>query len=893
MNMRNPNHADEFLPGTSDWPEDLSRRNFLKLSAAALAMAGLSSCIRPSLDSIFTYAKQPEDEVPGKSKFYATHLALGGYAHGLLVETHEGRPTKIEGNPLHPTSLGVASAIEQAWVLSLYDPDRANTIRFQGNPSTWTQFKNTLRGLSGHCAIVTDAGHSPSLEKLISNLKGKFKSVAWYQFDPLLGENGITMPVLDFTQSETVISFGADFLNDPRFPMSYSHDFFSKRPFLFSMESSPTLTGFQSNSIQYWTPLQIENFADQLFHRLNGLEQSTDPFLEKIVTRVLRSGNAIFLADPLFSPRVQAICQELNSRFGKNAISAPDLAPSEKVKTGISGLRSLASDLRKNEVDALFVLGANPIYSAPASLQLKDAFTHAKFFCSANLHEDETAALAQWFVPLSHSLESWGETLTPDGRVSIQQPIIETLFNGKSVFEIVAAINQDSRPTRELLIDHAGSSWGETLSRGASNTEPKLKPLQKNVLPKLNSSDLPFQKNEILISFRPDSKIYDGRFSNHPWLQELPDPITSLTWENVILVSEVDAVRFGIEKGVLLKLTADPHSITGPALILPTQAEGVFTLTFGYGRERVGSVGNGIGYNATALWNDSHLAWNRATLEVLGEKIILPEIQIEPIAHQRDLIKKVSAKNQTLETKSTLSLYPNPPLKDEDKWGMVIDLDICSGCNACMIACQAENNIPTVGKEGVLRGRHMHWIRVDRYFEGKEAHFQPIPCMHCEKAPCEPVCPVGATVHGNGGLNQMIYNRCVGTRYCSNNCPYKVRRFNFLSYEPKTTQLQRMQKNPNVSVRARGVMEKCTYCVQRINEVRIHAKVENRKIKDGEIKTACQSTCPTHAITFGNLADETSAVSKLAHSKRNYALLAELGTRPRTTYLAKIEKSET
>ncbi len=891
--MKEP-RTNEFKDGQSEWPGDFSRREFLKLSAAAFAMAGLSACIRPSLDTIFTYSKQPEDELPGKGRFYATSFGLGGFSHGVLVETHEGRPTRTEGNPLHPGNLGAASAIEQAWVLSLYDPDRAQKVIHQGKESNWSEFQSAVGALRGTCAVITDADYSPSLQNLVLALKNKFSSVQWVLCDPMLGETGRPMPFVDFEKASTVVSIGSDFLNDPRFPVSASKVFSEKRPPLYVVETSPSLTSAKANAVKRMQPLAVEAFVERLWNRLEGKSASdADPFLEKLVSRIHNSIEpTVFLADPLYSKRTQSLIQNLNHRYGKDVVL--DFGPSDHagVTYGVDGLRELASSLRQGKIHSLFVLGTNPVYTAPDTLQLKEAFTHAPFSCSSNLYQDETSSCTQWFLPLSHPLESWGDTLTPDGRTAYIQPIVEPFYKTKSLPETLASVTEDKRSPRDLILK--SGNFEEALKNGVASQNGRGKPFSLvATLPPVDATDLPIGSDEVILSFRADPKIYDGRFANHPWLQELPDPITSTTWENVILVSPNDAKRLGIEKGTLIRLTKDPHSITAPAWILPGQVDGVFTLTFGYGRTGAGSVGNKLGYRASLFWQDAHLAWSRAKFEVLDEKHIIAEVQTESLTHDRELIRIVSESDEALKPAPLLkTLYADNPIPESEKWGMVIDLDRCSGCSACMIACQSENNIPTVGREGVLRSRHMHWIRVDRYFDEGKIHYQPVPCMHCEKAPCEPVCPVGATVHGNGGLNQMIYNRCIGTRYCSNNCPYKVRRFNFLSYEPKSTQFQRMQKNPNVSVRPRGVMEKCTYCVQRINTVRVEAQIENRPIKDGEIKTACQQTCPTNAIVFGNLADETSLVFKLSRSKRNYSLLEELGTKPRTTYLAKIERKD-
>jgi molybdopterin-containing oxidoreductase family iron-sulfur binding subunit len=567
--------------------------------------------------------------------------------------------------------------------------------------------------------------------------------------------------------------------------------------------------------------------------------------------------------------------------------------------------------MQAGAVETLLVLGGNPVYTTPADVPFAEALNRVAFRAHLSLYEDETSALCHWHVPEAHYLEGWSDGRAYDGTVSIQQPLIAPLYNGRTAHEILAALLGEPRPSYDIVREHwrqqrpAGdfdAFWRQALHDGvmADSALPAKVPSLKGALPGAGPAAGPA---EFELVFRADPAAWDGRFANNGWLQELPKPLTKLTWDNAALISPAAAERLGVKNEDVVELAYHSRRVKAPVWVLPGQADGAVTLHLGYGRSRAGRAGTGIGANAYAL-RTAAAPWGGGGLAVkkTGERYRLATTQGHHSMEGRNLVRMATLAEfaqrpdvvrgpSDHEVGHEPSLYPKHAYEGY-AWGMAIDLNACTGCNACIVACQSENNSPVVGKDQVLLGREMHWMRVDRYYKGDledpgTVH-QPVLCMQCENAPCEPVCPVGATVHSSEGLNDMVYNRCVGTRYCSNNCPYKVRHFNFLQYQDDRTASLKLVRNPNVTVRSRGVMEKCTYCVQRINEARIRAKLEDREIADGEVVTACQAVCPSQAIVFGNINDPKSRVSQLKAHPLNYGLLTELNTRPRTTYLARL-----
>jgi molybdopterin-containing oxidoreductase family iron-sulfur binding subunit len=930
-----PRSENEFLEGASEWHDSLSRRDFLALAGASLALAGLSGCTRPPHDPILPYVTRPEDSVPGRPEFYATACTMNGLATGILLETHEGRPTKVEGNPDHPASLGAAFSWQQARILGLYDPDRAKEVLFQNKKSSWAEFQRAwkiqnqkLQQSQGAGFVVfSEPTSSPTLIRQMTELRAKYPKMRWVQWSPLMhtGARDASLqtfgsdlsPIYDFSEAEVVVSLNADFLAGYAYPVSYARQFMQRRRAtdhgkhantLFVAENGLSLTGLKANQRLALSSAQLQNFAKDLFFALEpnaGNVTSKDTVtadVRKLAAMISRNaGHCAFLAGDEQPAEVHAICHGLNRRFGEKAVRWI----ANPVPAFDSDLASLAKDLEGDKIQALWIVGPNPLLTLPLGLDWAKLIRKTPFQACMASHENETSEACDWFLPLSDDFEAWSDSKSFDGSVSILQPAISPLYDTRNFHEQVHfATYLEEKTSYEIMQASWKKIWGNDFPKrwskalrtgivadsAASAIHPKSKPLA--LKPRLSEST-----SAIEVFFKPDSVLLDGRFANNAWLQELPDPLTQITWDNVAAVSDEIAREKNISNGQVLEIQVADKKLNIPAWALKGLPKNVVVINLGYGRTRCGKVGNNVGVNTFTL-KSSDAAFVPAKMRVTSEFRDLACAQTHqqmedrsPVKTTKDLTDVARSAATSADAAATRSLYPNTPVSDaftKAAWSMTIDLDSCTGCSACVIACQSENNIPVVGKSGVLAGREMHWIRVDRYDDGK---FQPVPCMHCEKAPCEPVCPVGATVHGDGGLNQMVYNRCVGTRYCASNCPYKIRRFNFLNFT-KFSEVEKLQKNPDVTIRTRGVMEKCTYCVQRINQAQIQAKVEDRTLKDGEIQTACQQTCPTKAIVFGDQNDPASQVSLLKRNRRNYSLLEELGTRPRTTYLAQLSEED-
>lgn len=921
----------------------ISRRDFLKIMGASLAFAGLSGCVPRIAEQIYPYVHAPQALTPGQSlSFASTHL-MNGYAQGIVVRSDEGRPNKVDGNSKHPASLGASDIFMQASILDLYDPDRAQEVKNQGAKRSWQDFTQAVsqvmasqqaNGGSG-LRILTGTVTSPTLNDQLQALLAAYPNAKWHSYSPInrdqehaaaqqaFGQAVDTVYLLD--RAAVILSLDADFMFRMPGHIRYSKDFEAHRQVpspdsemnrLYVLESSLTVTGSNADHRLPVQSEQIEAFANALASRLGinaslgNLNQAPGAeWLDALVDDLRsHSGASVVMAGDRTSPAVHQLAYAINQALGNVGQTVIYIQPVEFSSTNqLSSLSDLVKDLDSGQVELLVILDENPVYSAPSDLHMAESMKKAKMVVYQGLFEDETAALAHWFVPATHYLETWSDARAFDGTASIVQPLIESLYAGKSTHEVVAALlGQVDAKGYDIIRAYWKSqmqggnfeqAWQTALSDGiVANTALPPQTLTPNVNG-LSSASSSAPENGIEIVFEPDPSTWDGRFTNNAWLQELPKPLTKLTWDNAILVSPQMAGQMSLKDEDVVEVKAGSSSLEGPVLVVPGLPANSITVYFGYGRKQGGKVLEGVGYNAYELRTSQTLWHAEATsLRKTGTTHTLATTRDHQSMEGRNLVRTASIDqfraNQQMfhEEAPSPSLYPDREYPGH-AWGMSINLSSCIGCNACVLACQAENNIPVVGKDQVVKSREMHWLRVDRYFQGAaenpQVMYQPVPCMHCETAPCEVVCPVEATSHSAEGVNEMTYNRCVGTRYCSNNCPYKVRRFNFLDYVNPAESLKAM-RNPQVTIRPRGVMEKCNYCIQRIDRARIREQVDGKPIQDSDLKTACQQACPANAIVFGDLHNQNSEVHRLKELPQNYALLSELNTKPRTTYLARL-----
>jgi len=939
----------EFPPNASEFVDDQGRRRFLQLAAASLGLAGMTACTRQPPEKILPYVTPPENATPGTPLYFATAVPVAGVAQGVLVESHLGRPTKIEGNPDHPASLGASSVQSQASILDLYDPDRSKQISHLGAWESWEDFLVALdhelapiRAQKGAgLRILTDTVTSPGLGAQISNLLKQFPEAKWHQYDPAGPHSARTAAQMVFgrpvhtyyklDRADVVLALDSDFLACGEGSTRMARDFSDRRTGgdridmnrLYSVESSMTATGGKADHRLPLRYSEIEMFARDLAAAVGapGVSQSRSGIRAEWVAAVARDlmahrGAAAVIPGSHQSPAVHALAHAMNTALGNVGQSVIYTEPIEVQPVDeIESLRTLVGDMNSGAVDLLLILGGNPVYNAPADFNFESALQKVKTSVHLSLYDDETSAKCDWQLPESHFLECWGDTRAFDGTLTILQPLILPLYDSRSSLELLDAIlNPPGRSGYDIARSYwqgkSGSVdfprwWRESVHNGliaGSALAPVTPALKENWSASLSFAESQPANSGIEIVFRPDPYMYDGRFANNTWLQELPQPMTKLTWDNAVHLSPATAKSLGLVSHSLVELTLKGHAVEGAVWVLPGHPDNSATVQLGWGRTRAGRAGNGAGFDVYPL-RASDALWNTPGLQIRkrGGTFPLASTQMHQTMEGRDLVISADldefkshpkfAQEKDNEPPKNLTLYPQWDYPGY-AWGMSIDLTRCVNCNACVVACQAENNIPVVGKEQVLARRAMHWLRIDTYYQGDwsnpRAYYQPVPCMQCEDAPCELVCPVQATNHSRDGLNDMIYNRCIGTRYCSNNCPYKVRRFNFMLFQDWVTETLKLQRNPDVTVRSRGVMEKCTYCVQRIREADIRSRVEDRFIRDGEVQTACQQACPTRAIIFGDINNRENQVAKLKALNLNYALLAELNTRPRTTYLAEL-----
>jgi molybdopterin-containing oxidoreductase family iron-sulfur binding subunit len=934
----------EFPRQASEWIDDEGRRNFLKIMGASLALAGLSACTRQPTEYTMPYVEAPEQLIPGKPMFYATAFPVSGVANPILVESHEYRPTKVEGNPDHPASQGAADVPTQASILGLYDPDRLQTVNFIGEVRSYPSFlESLLNELAKQKAkngagvrILTETVTSPSLYAQIQAVQKLYPAMKWYQWEPVghgrrmgtqMAFGQFLNPVYKFDQAAVVLSIDGNFLGNGPGGVKYARDFASRRVVrngvrtqnrYYAVETTPLSTGAKSDHRQALKPSEIVPFVRALAASVGGGSAANSPgnagFFQAVVKDLqANKGKSIVIAGEDQSPEVHAVVHYINQVLGNNG-STVVLTQSLEVKPTDqwADLRSLVQDLQSNQVDLLLILGGNPAFSAPPEWNLRGAIQMAKTRVHLTANEDETTEVCQWNIPEAHTFEAWSDAPAFDGTMTIVQPLIAPLYEGKSIHEILAAFTETPEVSSYQMVrqywqtKHTGADfetwWRHSVHDGwiKDSTLAPVSATARLIDPQPAAAA---DTSGYELSFHSDPYILDGRYANNAWLQELPRPISRLTWDNAVIVSPKTAEQLGVGDEDRVAIDFNGHSAWGSVWRVPGQPDGSIALSLGYGRRRSGRAGNGAGFDVYPLRPAASPYFVQgAKVRKLGEKFKLAAVQTHFTMEGRNPVHTGSLdqlnKDPYFSEKMSetppkgLTIFPESFKYEGYAWGMAIDLTACTGCNACVVACQAENNIAVVGKEQVLNTREMHWIRIDRYYNGPpeapETYFQPVACVQCEDAPCEIVCPVAATETDAEGLNNMVYNRCVGTRYCSNNCPYKVRRFNFLLFTDWETESFKLQRNPDVTVRSRGVMEKCSYCVQRINYAKITAEKDDRKVRDGEIVPACAATCPSQAIMFGDLNDPNSRVSQWKRETLNYSLLGELNTRPRTTYLTDI-----
>jgi Fe-S-cluster-containing dehydrogenase component len=932
-----------------------SRRSVLQLLGASAALASFGGCLKPPDEKILPYTRQPPEVTPGNPLHYATAAVIDGHATGLLVTANEGRPTKIEGNPDHPSSRGAVGPLEQAELLRFYDPQRLKVVQHRGQPSAWRDFLQATANKARALRDTRGAGlrflMEPSSSPLVGDLRRRLaesypraKFSSWSAIPLQQIHDGAQLAYgaayeirLDLSRARVVLSLDSDLLAAMPGTLPAMRDWAEKRDpangrlaRLYAVETNLTVTGMNADHRLRLKPTHVHRFGLALLGRLAALVPAlarytplqqrfplppeSAKFADALAKDLVTAGRgALVSVGPRQPPVLHAAAHAINAALGSSCAAAarPVL---HDINAGPRALEQLTDEMRGGRVDTLVITAWNPVYGSPADLNFGKALSQVPYSVYRSLYLDETADRAAWVVPALHPLESWGDARAHDGTITFIQPLISPLYSGASEVETLAAFLGEGDRTAYTQLrafwqsqrpDDFALNWEKWLADGfiaGTATPPETPAVRHDQILSTAMQVAPADSSGGLeINIVPDYRVWDGRFANVSWLQELPDPVTKVTWENAALVAPATARKLGVRQGdrVDLGLRGPPAHAT--VVIAPGHAEDAITASLGYGRRGAGeALCRDLGFDTSTL-RHSDVPWFSPGLTIapIGKRARLAQTQ-EHHSMEGRLIAATTTVEKLKETGEELAenrgelltAYPGANYPGY-RWGMAIDLSRCTGCSSCMVACVAENNIPMVGKEQVALSREMHWLRVDRYFIGDDTGnpgvvVQPLMCVHCEYAPCEYVCPVNATVHSDEGLNEMVYNRCVGTRYCSNNCPYKVRRFNFFSYTSDYTNTEKMAFNPDVTVRARGVMEKCTYCVQRIERARIATRLQERRIRDGEVLTACQQACPTGAIVFGDLNDSNAKVRRLHEDERRYDLLHELGTRPRTGYLARV-----
>ncbi len=980
--------AREFKTPLEEMPlSSKGRRRFMQLMGASFALAGC----RWQEDKLLPFSQRPEGFVPGEPVFYATAMDIAGVATALWVKSFDGRPIKVEGNPHSASSLGATNTYHQGSVLGLYDPDRSQQVARRGaqrTPSTWADFDRAAGELIAQAraaggrgvAVLSEASSSPTLASLRSRFLRAMPQATWVAYEPSHAagvEQGAELAfgqrvrtLLSPERADVLVSLDADLLcASTDGGLAYSRAIASRREpggsmsRIYAVESNISEIGSIADHRVALRASQIPAVVAYLDAELSaqarppaalGAAQPRpaakfleDAEIKKVLDVMVKDllahrGSSLITVGSRQPAEVHAVVHRLNALLGNVGKSVRYVEEADRIAGGAAELAALVAEIEAGRVETLIILGGNPVYNSPVDVPFAAALGKVKTSVRLGLYEDETSQLCTWHVPQAHYLEVWADARSFDGSVLVAQPLIAPLHGGRSAIELVAGLLGLPRTSGQDLVRATHDAeddkvWRKavhdgTLGSAALAVEPELRPIASMTLSEgALGSATGIEGLEVVLELDP--ALHDGRFANNGWLQEMPHPLTKVSWDNALMVAPTTGERLGLKDGHLATLTVDGRSVELPAVFTPGQAAGTLTVNLGYGRKVAGRVGGLVDEDVEVVGADTYALFTaKAGAIAVGATLTSLNRRPDVLANTQDLyvIDDIGARGRDdrlpqLVRETTLSdyqahpevikhkvhhlprlnLWHDPVTYDGHKWGMAIDLNKCTGCNACVVACSAENNTPVVGRHEVARGREMNWLRVERYYKGDreqaDARQMPVLCMQCENAPCEQVCPVGATVHSSEGLNDMVYNRCIGTRYCSNNCPYKVRRFNYRNYNsdvygitPYTgtddprAKLRSMAFNPDVTVRSRGVMEKCTFCVQRIQNVKIKAKNARRPIEDGEIKTACEQACPTGAYVFGDLNDKQSRVAKAHGEPRAYELLQELNNRTRVQYLARI-----
>jgi len=964
----------EFPSQAAEWLDAPSRRGFLKVMGASLALAGLSGCTKQPDEHIYPYVKEPEDLVLGKPVYFATAMPFNTGAVPLLVKSDAYRPIKVDGNPEHPVNRGSSDPLSQGSLLDLYDPDRSQRVLYRGETRQFAAFLAAFRAMLADkkatggtgLYILSDTVTSPTLAAQWKAAQQTYPNAKWFQWDPINRDSAYAASKTAFgdyydaqyrlQDADLIVSLDADFLSGIAFPgfLRLAADYASRRKLLdssvpmnrlYAVESTPTTTGFKADHRLAVKASEVGSFAAALAAAVGAGGTGTQPpqgpagkFLSVLVADLkANAGKCVVIPGEQQPPQVHLAAFAINQALGnvgKTVVYTEPVNPMPSIQG--QDIVNLVNDMKAGKVDWLVILNANPVYTAPVDLHFEQALNNVKTSVHLGSHLNETGIVTEWHINGAHYLESWSDTRAYDGTASVIQPMIEPLYGGKNAHDIIQSMLSDPDTSAydavrknwqgSLGTTDAEHAWRKILHDGmvdGSAFQPKTVSAKAPDL----SVNTPAQSDgTVEVIFRADPNVYDGRYANVGWLQEIPKPLTSLSWDNAALMSYRTLAKFGFAEQDVIAIQSNDNTVMAPAFAIPGHPDDAVTVYLGYGRRNGGRVAGGIGFNAYAIRTSNALQFAPgATMKKTGQTYEFAVTKSHYTDHRSVEAGGNGKADHSLEGDEAMtrgiiryatldefkqnpnfaheeSWVPEDPEPDttlfnnwrydKNAWGMAIDQNSCVGCNACIVSCYAENNIAVVGKHNTQTGRIMQWIRIDTYYEGDldapRAHFQPMPCQQCENAPCEQVCPVGATVHSTEGLNVMVYNRCVGTRYCSNNCPYKVRRFNFLLFSDFETESLKLMRNPDVTVRSRGVMEKCSYCVQRIMAAKIVADKQNRDIRDGEVVTACQQACPTNAIVFGNINDRASKVRKLKSQPRNYGVLADVNTRPRTTYIAEV-----